>query len=106
MIDGDPSTEWSSNGEGDHAWIEVELSQASHLTAIGFWTRTMGATAQIREFEVIVDGRTKLGPFIVPNASGIHYFPVDVEAKRLRFAVVKSSGGNTGAIEIEALAAP
>lgn len=105
-IDGDPSTEWSSNSDGDRAWIEIELSQTSRLIAIGFWTRTMGTTAQIREFEIIVDGRTKLGPFTVPNAAGIHYFPVDVAAKRLRFAVVKSSGGNTGAIEIEALAAP
>lgn len=105
-IDGDPSTEWSSNGDGDRAWIEIELSQPSRLIAIGFWTRTMGTTAQIREFEIIVDSRTKLGPFTVPNAAGTHYFPVDVEAKRLRFAVVKSTGGNTGAIEIEALAAP
>jgi hypothetical protein len=105
-IDGDPSTEWSSNGDGDKAWIEVELAQNYHLNAIGFWTRTMGSSAQIEQFEVVVDGQTRLGPFTLPNASGVHYFQVDVTAKRLRFNVLKSSGGNTGAVEIEAIAAP
>jgi len=27
-IDGQPNTEWSSNGDGDDAWIEIELTQA------------------------------------------------------------------------------
>lgn len=105
-IDEDPSTEWSSNGDGDQAWIEVALAKPYHLTAIGFWTRTMGSSAQIRQFELIADGKTKLGPFTLPNATGINYFPVDVTANRLRFQVLRSSGGNTGAVEIEALTAP
>jgi len=105
-IDGDPSTEWSSNGDGDAAWIEIELARSSHITAIGFWTRTMGPTAQIQRFEVVADGKTRLGPFTLPDAAGIHYFPVDVTAKRLRFNVLRSSGGNTGAVEIEALTSP
>jgi len=105
-IDGDPSTEWSSNGDGDKAWIEIELAQRFHISEIGFWTRTMGATAQIRRFEVVADGKTHLGPFTLPDATGVHYFPVDVTAKRLRFTVLESSGGNTGAVEIEALTAP
>lgn len=105
-IDGDPSTEWSSNGDGDKAWIEIELARSSHITAIGFWTRTMGSTAQIQRFEVVADGKTRLGPFTLPDAAGIHYFPVDITAKRLRFNVLKSTGGNTGAVEIEALTIP
>ncbi len=105
-IDGDPTTEWSSNGDGDKAWIEIELSKPYHLTAIGFWTRTMGTSAQIEQFEVVADGTTKLGPFTLPGAAGLHYFPVDVTARRLRFNVLKSSGGNTGTVEIETLATP
>ncbi len=105
-IDGDPSTEWSSNGDGDNAWIEIDLSRAYSLSAVGLWTRTMGSTAQIQEFEVVADGKIRLGPFTLRDATGIHYFPVDVTARRLRFNVRKSTGGNTGAIEIEALAAP
>jgi len=102
-LDGDPSTEWSSNGDGDKAWIEIELARSYRLSALGFWTRTMGSTAQIRELEVVADGKTRLGPFTLQDAAGIHYFPVDVTAQRLRFNVLKSSGGNAGAIEIEAL---
>lgn len=105
-IGGDPSTEWSSNGDGDKAWIEIELARPFHISTIGFWTRTMGATAQIRRFEVVADGQTRLGPFTLPDATGVHYFPVDVTARRLRFNVLESSGGNTGAVEIEALVAP
>lgn len=105
-IDGDPTTEWSSNGDGNKAWIAIELAKPYHLTALGFWTRTMGSSAQIERFEVVTDGKTRLGPFTVPNASGVHYFPVDVTARRLRFNVLQSSGGNTGAVEIEALAVP
>ncbi len=106
VIDEEPSTEWSSNGDGDKAWIEIELAREYQLTAIGFWTRTMGSSAQIQQFEVVADGKTQLGPFTLPDASGIHYFPVDVTAKRLRFNVLKSSGGNTGAVKIEAIVAP
>jgi len=105
-IDGDAATEWSSNGDGDRAWIEIELPDATRLAAIGFWTRTMGSSAQIQEFEAVADGTTRLGPFTIADAGRAHRFPVDVTAKRLRFNVLKSSGGNTGAVEIEALAAP
>lgn len=105
-IDGDPTTEWSSNDDGNKAWIEIELAKPTHLIAIGFWTRTMGSSAQIEQFEVVADGKTRLGPFTLPDASGMQYFPVDVTAQRLRFNVLKSSGGNTGAVEIEALANP
>lgn len=105
-LDGDPSTEWSSNGDGDKAWIEVALARPYHLSAIGFWTRSMGLTAQVQEFDVIADGKKRLGPFIIQAAVRTHYFPLDVTAQRLRFNVLKSSGGNTGAFEIEALTVP
>lgn len=105
-IDGNPSTEWSSNGDGDKAWIEIELARPSHLSTIGFWTRTMGTSAQIQQFEVVADGQTRLGPFTLGDAGGVHYFRVQLTARRLRFNVLKSTGGNTGAIEIEALATP
>jgi hypothetical protein len=105
-FDGDPSSEWSSNGDGDKAWVDIELATSYRLIAIGFWTRTMGASAQIQQFEVIADGKRKLGPFTLSDAASIQYFPIDVTAKRLRFNVLKSSGGNTGAVGIEALTAP
>jgi hypothetical protein len=104
-IDGDPGTEWSSAGDGDAAFIEVELAGPSTLSAIGLWTRTMGSSAQITRFRVVADGATVLGPFDVPDAAGMHTYEVSITARRLRFEVVSSSGGNTGVVELAAFAA-
>ncbi|MFQ5794505.1 MAG: discoidin domain-containing protein [Candidatus Bipolaricaulia bacterium] len=100
-IDGDPRTEWSSNGDGSDAWIEIELPSETRVTAIGFWTRTMGRSAQISTFRVVTDRGDTHGPFLLADASGIHYFATDFTARRLRFEVVETSGGNTGAVEIQ-----
>ncbi len=100
-IDGDVNTEWSSNGDGDKAWIEIDLGKDYAITSIGFRTRTMGTSAQIQQFQVVTDKGDKLGPFDLPDAKSVYYFPVSTTARTLRFAVLKSSGGNTGAAEIE-----
>jgi hypothetical protein len=105
-FDGDPGTQWSSNGDGNNAWVEVELAREEHISGIGFWTRTMGDTAQIKSFRVVGDSGDKYGPFTLDDAAQVRYFPVDFSAKRLRFEVVESSGGNTGAVEIEVYGAP
>jgi len=99
-IDGDPSTEWSSNGDGDGAYITVQLRADAQITAVSFWTRTMGASAQIEEFQVITDRGETFGPFVLPDARRPYAFEVSATARSLRFEVVSSSGGNTGAVEI------
>lgn len=104
-FDGNPSTQWSSNGDGNKAWIELELAKPMHIANIGFWTRTMGASAQILSFRVVADGKT-YGPFKLDDADSAHYFPVDFTAQRLRFEAVTTSGGNTGATEIEVYGTP
>jgi hypothetical protein len=40
------------------------------------------------------------------DASSVHYFDVELTAKKLRFETVDSSGGNTGAVEIEVYGRP
>ena len=100
-LDGDSSTQWSSQGDGDGAWIEIELARTTHVTSLGFWTRTMGTSAQILSFRVITGSGEVFGPFTLDDASSVHYFDVDLTAKSLRFEAVESSGGNTGAVEIE-----
>ncbi|MFC1934767.1 discoidin domain-containing protein [Chloroflexota bacterium] len=101
-IDGNGSTEWSSDGDGNDAWIEIELAKTYELSIIGFWTRTMGNSAQIFSFKVVTDEGTQLGPYYLHDAATVYYFDVQTRAKRLRFEVETSSGGNTGAVEIEA----
>ncbi len=103
-IDGDPTTEWSSDGDGDAAYLVVALPQPATIASLAIWTRTMGSTAQILTFQVVADGDLVLGPFEVPDASGIHEFTLDapIEAQTLRFEVLTSSGGNTGLVEFAA----
>jgi hypothetical protein len=99
--DGNVATQWSSDGDGDEAWIEIELAEQTRVTRLGFWTRTMGSSAQIERFEVTTDKGETHGPFELADAAGTHYFDTDFVARRLRFDVLSSSGGNTGAVEIE-----
>ena len=105
-LDGDPATEWSSNGDGNNAWIEIELSTETHVTSLGFWTRTMGTSAEIFSLRVITDRGEVYGPFELDGADSIYYFDTPFTAKRLRFESVHTSGGNTGALEIEVYGKP
>ncbi len=105
-IDGLANTAWSSDGDGDGAWIEIELALDAHITSLGFWTRTMGASAEIQSFRVVTDRGDVDGPFILENANGVYYFDTDVRGKRLRFEAVDTSGGNTGVVRIEVYGDP
>lgn len=105
-IDGDLNTEWSSNGDGDNAWIELDLGTDYRINSLGFRTRTMGTSAQIARFQIKTDKGETLGPFELPDAKSVYYFPVNTTARALRFEVLKSSGGNTGAAEIEVYTEP
>ncbi len=106
VLDGDPPTQWSSDGDGDGAWIEVELPEETRVRSVGFWTRTMGASAQVLSFSVATDGGEVRGPFQLGDAAAVYYFETDFVAKRLRFEAVETSGGNTGAVEIEVYGDP
>ena len=61
----------------------------------------MGSSAEVHAFRVVSDGGEVRGPFRLEDASTVHYFETDLTATRLRFEVTESSGGNTGAVEIE-----
>ena len=105
-LDGNPSTEWSSDGDGDDGWIEIELPAETHITSIGFWARTMGTSAEVFAIQVVTDRGEVDGPFELDDSATIHYFDTELTAKRLRFEVIDSSGGNTGAVDIEVYGDP
>jgi len=106
-LDGQPGTAWSSNGDGDAAWIEIELAQTHDVSTIGFWTRTMSnGTAQIFRFTVTTDQGETFGPFDLPDADRVYAFPVEFTARTLRFDAVETNTGNTGAVEIEVYGVP
>jgi hypothetical protein len=100
-VDGDGGSEWSSAGDGDDAWIEIGLPGATELSGIGVWTRTMASSARIQRFTVETDAGETFGPFELPDANGLHRFPVQTTAERLTLEVEASTGGNTGLVEVE-----
>jgi hypothetical protein len=106
-IDENPDTEWSSKGDGNGAFITLDLGAPRRIAAVEFITRSMAdGTAITSTYSVTVDGTRTLGPFpagtrVDPKASA-----VSVTGRTLRFQVTTSSGGNTGAIEIRVLAPP
>jgi hypothetical protein len=106
-IDGSRATAWSSDGDGNDAFIEINLAQSARLQSVEIWTRTMSNnTAQIFSFSLTTDSGEVLGPFTLDDAEQSYRFEVDVLANSLRLDVVDSNGGNTGLIEFNAYGVP
>lgn len=100
-VDGDLSTEWSSQGDGDDAYLVLDLGRQVEVVAVAFHTRTMSdGSATTDRFTVMVDGAETFGPFPVGRTE------LAFTGRVLRFDVEDSTGGNTGATEIEVFAAP
>jgi hypothetical protein len=106
-LDGNPNTAWSSDGDGNDAWVEIALEQRSLIQRVEFWTRFMSdGTAQVYEFTVTTDSGETYGPFTLPDPDQPYTFDTEFEAKTLRFDVTDSSGGNVGAVEIAVYGQP
>ena len=82
------------------------MAEVARIRSVGFWIRTMGNSAQVRSFPVTTDDGEVHGPFAVDDATTVYYFDTNLEAKRLKFEVLETSGGNTGALEIEVYGDP
>jgi hypothetical protein len=106
-IDGSRATAWSSDGDGNEAFIVFQFASAAQIDAIEVWTRSMSDnTAQIFSFTLTTDSGEKLGPFTLDNAEQSYRFEVDIDSEWLRLDVEDSSGGNTGLIEFAAYGSP
>jgi hypothetical protein len=100
-IDGDPATEWATNGDGDDAFITLDLGSVTDVTGVEFVTRSMAdGTATTATYTVTIDDGAPLGPF--DAATTAHPNPVKITAtgRVIRFDIASSSGGNVGATEI------
>jgi len=102
-IDGSTASEWSSRGDGDDAFIEIQLATEVQVSRLVAHTRSMSnGSAQIFSFTVTTDKGETYGPFDLPDADGPHEFEVDFIASSLRFEAESSNGGNTGFVELGA----
>jgi hypothetical protein len=106
-IDGNRGSEWSSDGDGDDAYLTINLIQPIQLSAIEVWSRSMGdGTAQVLSFTITTDAGETFGPFQLNDAEGSHRFELATEAKQIRFDVEASTGGNTGLVEFAVYGTP
>jgi hypothetical protein len=106
-FDGQMATEWATAGDGDGAFVVVDLGTPRRLVGVAYRSREMGdGTSIVRGFQLLIDG-VAYGPFASPDPALRYVFDLpSVEAKVVRFEAVDTTGGNTGAREIELLAAP
>ena len=108
-FDGQMSTEWSSNGDGDDAFVEVDLGATKSFSVVGFRSRMMvDGTSIIERFQLVVDGITTLGPFDAADPDIRYVFELDqaVFARTVRLEALDTSGGNTGIKELQLFSAP
>jgi hypothetical protein len=104
-VDGDLSTEWASAGDGDDAYIVIDLGEEIEIFGVGFRTREMAdGTSITTSFTVSVDGGPPLGPF--PAGPGLVIAEFSELGGSVRIDVETSTGGNTGAVEIEVYGFP
>jgi len=104
VIDDDLSTEWATSGDGDDAYIAIDLGNTQAIGGVEFITRSMAdGTAITTEFTVSNDGET-LGPFPAGTVADPGFTEVQLEGQVIRFDVSTSTGGNTGAVEIRIFA--
>ena len=104
-IDGDLGTAWASAGDGDDAWIEIDLGAPTEIVAVRLRSRSMtDGTSIIELYTLSVDGGDPLGPFDAGSDSG-PVVEVATTGQRLRFDAASTTGGNTGAVELEVYAA-
>ena len=104
-IDGAGTTEWSSAGDGNDAFITLELVEAAPIGTVAFITRSMlDGTATTHTYTVTLDGGTTLGPFPAGTPADPTPSNIDATARTLRFDVDTSTSGNVGAVEIQVFA--
>ncbi len=105
-IDDAGTTEWSSAGDGDDAFITIDLGAASEIAGVEFLTRSMlDGTAITKTYTVTVDGGASFGPFPAGTPVEPNFAALAATGRVIRFDVETSTGGNVGAVEIRVLAA-
>lgn len=96
-IDGNLATEWSTAGDGNNAHIEINLGRPQPITAIAFRTRQMtDGTAITNTFTI---DNQQDGPY--PTGTEPAIFDEPVTGQTVRIDADQTTGGNTGATEIE-----
>lgn len=106
-IDGNLNTEWSSNSDGDDAYLVIDLGASRSVEELRFRSRKMtDGTSIIQSLTITVDGGDVLGPYQTPSPDTLYSIPFEpaLVGRRFRVDAVETTGGNTGAKEIQLFA--
>ena len=113
-IDGRSASAWSSFGDGDFAYILIQLAEPMPLAGVGVWSREMVGSSQIASFSLTLSNSmgsdrciTSLGPYDLPDTKSLYKFNLADELDNskmydeIRLDVDTSNGGNTGLRTLE-----
>lgn len=106
-IDGDLESRWTSDGDGDGAYIELDLGTKRTVARVGL--RAYGqlpepVTGHIKTARVLFDGADPgLGTVSLDDPDAVYSFDLaaPVVVRRVRIEAVTTSGGNTGLREVQ-----
>ncbi len=104
VIDGAMSSEWATAGDGDDAFVTLDLGTERNLVGWGFRSRKMtDGSSIIQSVQLVIDDAATLGPFETPDPDQFYQFDFDepVAATVVRIDAITTTGGNTGAKEVE-----
>jgi hypothetical protein len=103
-IDDSMNSEWASNGDGNKAYLVINLSREFLLTGVGFRSRKMSdGSSIITSFKLVFADQSEQGPFSTPDPDQIYTFDFEtpVKSQQVRFVALTTTGGNTGAKAIQ-----
>ncbi len=103
-IDDSMSSEWATNGDGNNAYVVINLSREYLLTGIGFRSRKMSdGSSIITSFKLVFADQSERGPFSTPDPDQFYSFDFEapVKSQQVRFVALTTTGGNTGAKAIQ-----
>lgn len=104
-IDDSGTTEWASSGDGDDAFVVLDLGGEREIAGVEFITRSMLDGSSVTEtFTVTVDAAEPVGPFPAGTAVEPNTARLDAAGRVVRVDIDTSTGGNVGAVEIRVLA--
>jgi len=118
-IDGRSASAWSSDADGNDAWIEIMLPEPRQIAGVGVWSRTMGTSSEIKTFQLTLsdssssmmpetaEGRVAhvIGPLELEDTTQLYMFDItdqysgDGEIPKvdlIRLDVLTSTEFNTG----------
>lgn len=103
-LDGSPASEWSTQGDGDDAYVVLDLGELRSIRRFAFQSRKMAdGTSIVRSVRLMLDSGAAIGPLPTPDPDTMYRFDFDppLAARVVRLDAVETTGGNTGAKEIQ-----